>query len=193
MILVTTAEGSDHACQQVMGKGARHLKVLEAHGDGVGLGNTDHDGQVALASSFLEDDDTMRGEQVLANAFHNHFDSHLAHPSQSPVTEYAFRPAPPHYPLTGMRFDLPHPVARSCAYASLSGQPGSIRQGGRRNTSWVRMVPAPSPVKCMRCRWPTQTTGLDALGAVPAVNIGLQNPQRNGHHCSIPHIRRTLR
>ena len=93
-----TAEGSDHACQQVMGKGPRHLKVLEAHGDGVGLGNTDHDGQVALASSFLEDDDTVRGEKVLANAFHNHFDGHLAHPSQSPVTEYASKPSPPHHP-----------------------------------------------------------------------------------------------
>ena len=41
--------------------------------------------------------------------------------------------------------------------------------------------------------WPTQNTNLEALGAVPAVNIGLPNPQRNGHHGSIPHIRRTLR
>ena len=33
---------------------------------------------------------------------------------------------------------------------------------------------------------------LDALDDVPDVNIGLPNPQRNGHHGSIPHIRRTL-
>lgn len=54
------------------------------------------------------------------------------------------------------------------------------------------MVPTPSPVACMRLAWPTTTPDLNALGYVSEVNIGLPNPQRNGHHGSNPHIRRTL-
>ena len=44
----------------------------------------------------------------------------------------------------------------------------------------------------MRFACPTQTADLNALAYVPDVNIGLPNPQRNGHHGSNPHIRRTL-